>query len=239
MSDTVTRVCRLRHRARSSSPACRGRATVTCVGHPLRDLDPSAIYHVVSRGNNGGWIVRDAIDRSEFRLALGRIASTHGWEVFAWCLMTTHFHGVLRGPEGLISAGMQRLIGGHARTMNRRHGRIGHLFQNRFFSVEVVTDAHLVSSIAYVNRNPRAAHAVEAAEDWRDSSYRAMLGMEPAPKWLAVDEILELFGRTASTARAELAALVSSGRVPVSDTLEEVRRFETCGFVPGRVATLG
>lgn len=209
------------------------------MGHPLRHLDPGAIYHVVSRGNNGGWIVRDAIDRSEFRQALGRIASTHGWEMFAWCLMRTHVHAVLRAPEGLISAGMQRLIGGHARAMNRRYGRTGHLFQNRFFSVEVATDAHLVSSVAYVNRNPFAAHAVEAAEDWRDSSYRAMLGLEPAPPWLAVDEILELFGRKTAAARAELASLVSSGRVPVSDTLEEVRRFEVYGLVAERMATSG
>lgn len=209
------------------------------MGHPLRDLDPGAIYHVVSRGNNGGSIVRDAIDRCEFRLALDQIASTHGWEMFAWCLMFTHVHAVLRAPEGLISAGMQRLIGGHARAMNRRHGRTGHLFQNRFFSVEVATDAHLISSIAYVNRNPFAAHAVEAAEDWRDSSYRAMLGMDPAPRWLAVDEILELFGRTGSTARAELASLVSSGRVPASDTLEEVCRFEVYGLAAEGVASRG
>ncbi len=134
---------------------------------------------------------------------------------------------------------MQALNSRHAQCVNRRHGRTGHLFQNRFFSVEVATDAHLVSSVAYVNRNPYAAHAVEAAEDWRDSSYRAMLGLEPAPRWLPVDEILELFGRTQASARAELASLVSSGRVPVSDTLEAVRWFEVYGLVSERVVTSG
>jgi hypothetical protein len=125
---------------------------------------------------------------------------------------------------------MQLLIGGHARTINRRHGRVGHLFQNRFFSVEVATDAHFVSSIAYVNRNPVAAFAVEAAEDWRDSSYRATMGMEAARPWLAVEEVLEVFGRTRASARLELADLVQSGRVPVSVTIEAVRRFETAGL---------
>lgn len=170
-------------------------------------------------------------------MALDRVARAHGWEVFAWCLMRNHVHVVMRAPEGRISAGMRRLIGGHARTMNRRHGRIGHLFHNRFFSVEVSTDAHFVSSIAYVNRNPVAAFAVEEAQDWRDSSYRATMGLDPAPPWLALEETLGLFGRTPARARAELASLVSSGRVPVSDTIEVVRRFEQYGLLPGVAAT--
>jgi putative transposase len=212
--------------------------TVDRVAHPLRQLDPEAIYHVVSRGNNRGWIVRDAIDRAAFRSRLDRVARKYRWEAFAWCLMTTHAHFVLRAPQDCISLGMQALNSRHAQCVNRRHGRLGHLFQNRFFSVEVATDAHLISSIAYVNRNPFAAHVVEAPEDWRYSSYRAMLGLEAAPPWLAVDEILRLFGRTTATACTELASLVSSGRVPVSDTLEAVRRFEVDGFAPERAVTL-
>jgi putative transposase len=202
------------------------------MGHPLRQLDPQSIYHVVSRGNNGGWIVRDSIDRAAFRARLGRVADRFHWEIFAWCLMTTHVHFVFRAPPGRISLGMQALNSRHAQGINRRHGRTGHLFQNRFFSVEVATDAHLISSIAYVNRNPVAAFVVEAADDWRDSSYRGTMGTEPAPRWLAVDEILALFGRSPATGRSALAELVDSGRVPVSDTIAAVRRFETRGLLP-------
>lgn len=202
------------------------------MGHPLRQLDPDAIYHVVSRGNNGGRIVWDAIDRNTFRLRLDRVASKYKWEIFAWCLMDTHYHAVLRAPEDAISPAMQELNTSHARAMNLRHGRTGHLFQNRFFSVEVATDAHLIASTAYVNRNPVAAFAVEAAEDWRDSSYRATMGLEPAPDWLAVEFVLGVLGTTPERGRRALAELVASGHVPVSDTIEEVRRFETRGLLP-------
>jgi putative transposase len=207
------------------------------MGHPLRCLQPESVYHVVSRGNNGGWIVRDAIDRAAFRERLDRIAVRFSWEILAWCLMRTHVHFVFRAPGGAISNGMQALIGRHAQCVNRRHGRSGHHFQNRFFSVEVATDAHLISSIAYVNRNPVAAFVVEAADDWRDSSYRATMGIVPAPRWLALEEALGVFGRTPATARSALADLVHSGRVPVSDTIEAVRRFEVCGFVAERSPT--
>jgi len=209
------------------------------VASPIRQLDPEGIYHVVSRGNNGGGIVLDAVDRSVFRRRMSRVAVEYDWEVFAWCLMTTHVHYVMRAPEGCISAGMQALHSRHAVGVNRRHGRTGHLFQNRFFSVAIETDAHLISSLVYVNRNPFAAFAVEAAEDWRDSSYRATLGLADAPGWLACDFVLGLFGRTPSVARRALAELVSSGRVPASEALDDVRRYEARGILPELVATSG
>lgn len=200
------------------------------VGHPLRQIDPQALYHVVARGNNREAIVRDALDRKTFRIRLDEIAAKYELELSAWCLMTTHTHFVLRARHANLSAAMQELLTGHARTINRRHGRRGHLFQNRFFSVELGSDAHLISSIAYVNRNPYAAFAVEDPGDWRESSYRATMGLESAPPWLAVDFVLGLFSRRPAAARREFGAMVRSGRVPVSDTLDVVRRFEERGI---------
>lgn len=204
----------------------------------MRHLDPNAFHHVVSRGNDGQAIVWDALDRQLFRLRFDRLASEHECELCAWCLMTNHAHAVVRAPEGRISSFMRELLGGHARAMNRRHGRTGHLFQNRFFSAEIASDAHLISAIAYVNRNPWSAFLVEDPKEWRDSSYRATLGLEAAPHWLDVGLVLGVFGRTPASARRELERIVLSGRVPVSDTIEAVRRFETRGLLPERVLAL-
>jgi REP element-mobilizing transposase RayT len=194
-------------------------------------LDPESVYHVVARGNNGGWIVRDAIDRSAFRSRLGAVAVSFEWQVFAWCLMTTHVHVVLRAPTAAISSGVQSVNGRHAQLVDHRHGRTGHLFENRFFAVEVSTDAHFISSIAYANRNPVAACVVEAAGDWRDSRYRSIVGIAVVPTWLAIDEVLGVFGSTPAAGRAAFVDVVHSGRVPVSDTIDAVRRFETRGIL--------
>ncbi|HVS84763.1 MAG TPA: transposase [Gaiellaceae bacterium] len=202
------------------------------MSRPPRLIHADAIYHVVSRGNNGNPIVFDAVDRFEFRRRLDGIAIDYETELFAWCLMTNHLHLVVRSRGDSLSRAMQELLGGHSRTVNRRHGRTGHLFQNRFFGVQVATDAHLISSVAYVNRNPVAAYLVERAEDWRDSSYRATIGLADPPHWLNVDFVLRIFGRNTTVARESLARVVHSGRVPVSDTIEAVRRFETRGIVP-------
>lgn len=190
------------------------------MGRELRILDPEAIYHVVSRGNNRGPITFDSTDRAGLREELGAAATKYRWEVFAWCHMTTHAHIVLRAPEGGISHGLQEINGNHARRTNYRHGRVGHLFHNRFRCGIVDSDAHLINAIAYVLRNPVAAGLCEHPGEWPESSYRATVGRERAPRWLVVDQVLSLFGSSPESGRATFARLVGSGQLLVSDTGE-------------------
>jgi putative transposase len=173
---------------------------------------------VTSRGNNRGLITFDRTDRAGLRGELGAAATKHRWEVFAWCLMPNHYHVVLRAPEGAASSGFQELNGNHARRTNRRHGRVGHLFQNRFYCGELASDAHLISAILYVVRNPVTAGLCEHAGLWPDSSYRATVGIERAPRWLVVDQVLQLFGSTPESARSEFVRAVGAGQLLVSDT---------------------
>jgi putative transposase len=188
------------------------------VGRELRILDPDAIYHVTSRGNNRGLITFDGTDRAGWCEELSAAATKHNWEVFAWCLMPNHHHVVLRAPGGGVSSGFQEINGNHARRTNRRHDRVGHLFQNRFYCGEIASEAHLISAILYVVRNPVTAGLCEHAGLWPDSSYRATVGVERAPRWLVVDQVLRLFGSTPESARSEFARLVGSGQLLVSDT---------------------
>jgi putative transposase len=191
------------------------------MGRDLRVIDPDGIYHAVSCGNNDGPIAWDRVDRASLRKELGAAATRHGWEVFAWCALTTHHHVLLRAPKGGFSDGFREINGNHSRRTNRRHGRKHHLFCNRPFSLEVTSDAHLVAAVLYVVRNPVAAGICRDAGAWADSSYRATVGMEPPPPWLAIDSVLPLFGRAPDEARREFARLVHGGPLPVSDTGSE------------------
>lgn len=195
------------------------------MGRDRRLIHPGGIYHAVTKGNNGALIVHDPLDRQYWRLLFDRVASKYEWEVYAWCLLGNHHHVLLSAPQGGFSEGFQLLNGSHARQINRRHGRVGHLVRNRFFSVEISTEAHLVASLLYVPRNPVAAGLCRVAGAWRDSSYRATVGDEPAPRWLALEKILPLFGRTPNRARAVYSAQVAHGHLPVSDTVTEVQSF--------------
>lgn len=189
------------------------------VGRPLRVIETKSIYHAGSRGSNRNPIVWDHQDYESLIGEIGRAATRHHWSVLAWCVMPNHHHVVLRMPHGGFSVGFQQINGNHSRRTNRRYERCAHLFENRPWTFEAKTPAHVLGAVAYALRNPVDAGLCERAEDWPYSSYRASMGLEPAPPWLAVDELYELLGATPREARIALDGLVHRGHLPVSDTV--------------------
>jgi putative transposase len=189
---------------------------------PLRIEAPPGIYHLTARGNNRQPIYLDEIDRRTFVSMLGRVAKKHAWAVLAYCLMGNHYHLIARVPLGGLSGALDELNGGYARCTNRRHGRTGHLFGRRFHSMSIERDAHLLEACRYVVLNPvRAALCAEPGA-WPWSSYRACAGLDFAPSFLAVDELLRLFGEDPLRAGASYRGFVSSGQASVAATLAEV-----------------
>ena len=99
------------------------------MARPLRLEVPGAIYHVTACGNAGQAIVLDDRDRAGFLACLGETIARFGWISHAYCLMDNHYHLLIETPEGHVSRGMPQLNGVFTQRMNRRHGRVGHLFQ--------------------------------------------------------------------------------------------------------------
>ncbi|HZR96092.1 MAG TPA: transposase [Gaiellaceae bacterium] len=190
------------------------------MGREARAIDPEHAYHVTCRGSRRYPIVFDDADCHAFVDELHRIAARFEWEVLAWCLMPNHHHLVLRTEQPSFSAGFQQLNGNHARRTNRRHGWDAHLFKNRPRAGRCDSTAHVIGAVAYVVRNPVAAGLVRHARAWPWSSYRATVGEAPAPSWLRVDEVLELFGTTHERACRAFDDLVHNGHLLVSDTEE-------------------
>jgi REP element-mobilizing transposase RayT len=78
-----------------------------------------------------GQIVTDREDGAMFLARLGAVALATGTTLYAWALLPNHAHLLLRsGAQGLPRF-MRRVLTGYALTYNRRHQRVGHLFQNR------------------------------------------------------------------------------------------------------------
>jgi len=104
-------------------------------------------------------------------------------------------HLVIETEEGNLSKGGRQLNGVCTQAPNRRHRRVGHLFQGRFKGILVDRDADLMELSRCVVLNPVRAGIVSRPEDWRWSSYLVMVGLSPASKWLANDSLLRYFGR--------------------------------------------
>jgi len=184
----------------------------------LRIFEPGAYYHVAARGNNGEPIVRDDLDRLDFLRWLSRIVFENRWRVITYCLMTNHYHLLMRATEVGFATGMQLLNCGHARRMNRKHGRTGHLFRNHYSWWPIESDEHLHEAVRYIVLNPVRAGICMAPEQWHWSSYRAAVDLEHPPDFLALGDLLGLFGASPAQARVAFRDFVAAGDVQVSDT---------------------
>ncbi|MBM4331877.1 MAG: transposase [Deltaproteobacteria bacterium] len=122
---------------------------------------PGALHHIMVRGINRSQIFDDDEDRSRFLTRLGEnILKTHS-SLYAWALMETHVHLLVRsGPQG-ISALMRKLLTWYAQYYNRRHRRTGHLFENRYKSILCEEENYLLALVRYIHLNPVRAKLVK------------------------------------------------------------------------------
>jgi putative transposase len=181
------------------------------MARPLRIELAAGLYHVTSRGDRREAIFRDDQDREEWLTVLGDVCSRYNWRCHAYCQMTNHYHVVVETADANLSHGMRQLNGVYTQKLNRRHGLVGHLFQGRYKGILVERDAYLLELSRYVVLNPVRARIVADATAWAWSSYRAVIGLEPAPPWLETDWILGQFGAERRRAQAQYSAFVAQG----------------------------
>jgi hypothetical protein len=94
---------------------------------------------------------------------------------------------------------------------NRRHARVGHLFQGRYKAIIVEKDSYLLELCRYIALNPVRAGVRKTAGQWKWSSYRATAGIAEVPIFLKVDWMLSQFGRDKRAARERYRKFVAEG----------------------------
>jgi REP element-mobilizing transposase RayT len=182
------------------------------MARPLRIEFSGALYHITSRGNDRCPIYCDGVDRLNFLEQLTRGCNRYSWLCHAYCLMTNHYHLLVETQEPTLSKGMKYLNGSYTQCVNKRHARTGHLFQGRFKSVLVDSDAYLLELARYIVLNPVRARMVHSAEDWAWSSYRATAGMTRGHTCLTTDWVLAGFGSNKRQACEQYRDFVASGK---------------------------
>lgn len=140
-----------------------------------RKASESGLYHVMARGASHQVIFEDDEDRRSFLALLAKGREECGVRLLAYVLMGNHLHLVAGGSMEDVSNCMRRVTGAHAAKFNGRHGRCGHLFQDRFKSEPIEDDGYLLTVIRYVHQNPEAAGLARTA-DWPWSSYQEYVG---------------------------------------------------------------
>jgi len=168
------------------------------------------LHHVMGRGNARAAIFIDDVDRKEFLRLLADGVDRFGHSIHAYCLMGNHFHLAVRTGDVPLSKIMQNLLFRFTRHVNRRYGRIGHLFQGRFKSILVDEQSYLLELVRYIHLNPVRAGLVERPDQWIWSGHRAYLGRSK-DGFLDTAWVLGVLGGRLPTARRRYEAFVKEG----------------------------
>lgn len=158
---------------------------------------PGALHHVMGRGSERTNIFRTDADRADFLDRLAGLCLDGSLVVYAWSLLSNHFHLLVRTGRQPISRSMKKLLTGYAVNFNLRYKRSGHLFQNRYKSIICEDDPYLLELTRYIHLNPVRAGMVRDVKQLRAhpwSGHSAIIGTVRRP-WQDVKAILDNFGR--------------------------------------------
>jgi REP element-mobilizing transposase RayT len=200
------------------------------MARPLRIEQAGSWYHVTARGNERRAIYRDERDRGHFCELLAETVGRFQWALHAYVLMDNHFHLLVETREPNLGAAMQWLNVSYSVWFNRRHRRVGHLFQGRYQAVIVEPASWGLALSRYVHLNPvrvgrlhldkaarqRARAGIVEKPDpavvrerlavlrrYRWSSYPAYVGLVRAPAWLQTGPVLALGGKPQGQTRQQ------------------------------------
>ena len=136
------------------------------MARPPRLEFSGAVYHVVVRGNERRAIFRDDEDREQYLERLAHYREKFGFRLLAFCLMSNHVHRAIRAGHFPLSRIMAGLQSSYTQWFNRRHGRVGHLFQGRYKAFLVQEERYLLGLVRYIHENPVRAKVVERPRDY-------------------------------------------------------------------------
>ena len=135
------------------------------MARPLRIQYPGAVYHVTSRGNERREIFKADKDRKTFLEILGQSLKIYNVRLYSYVLMNNHFHLLIETPLGNLGEFMKQFNITYTSYFNRRHKRVGHLYQGRYKSILVDKEEYLSVLSRYIHLNPVRTKQMKGKSD--------------------------------------------------------------------------
>lgn len=176
------------------------------------------LYHVMGRGLERRWIFESDEDMEWFLDRFGDCLNKAGAQCFAWALMSNHYHFLIRVGSAPLSTMMRSLLGSYGTYYNRRHSRVGYVFQNRFKSILCNEDEYLLALVRYIHLNPLKANilpSMEALETYPWSGHAGMMGVRKRD-WHNVEEVFRAFFHEKTAALRLYRAFMAEKQEPLA-----------------------
>lgn len=210
---------------------------------PLRIEYPGAVYHVMCRSNRGCAVIVTEDDALLFLETLAEMAGRSGFEIYAYCLMKTHYHLLVATPNGNLIEGMKWFQGAFTQRINSRKKQWGHLFAGRYKAkvVDSGDPEYFRTAGDYIHLNPAGlltGEVLDLAGYRRSSFVHYIQPPECRPPWLNTERLLHVHGmadtpKGRSAFHALMNAKALSERTQDRRLNEEARHDFERGWVHG------
>jgi len=184
-------------------------------------------HHIVLRGNNRRRLFSYPRDYLFFISLMSAQLARSGVCAHALCLMPNHVH-LLASPftQDAFGRFVKRVAQRYAQVRNKRYGTTGKLFEQRYYSKPMKSEAHLAIATAYIDLNPVRANLVDDGNDYKWSTHRIHSGLPCFTPglirlWTPTDWYLRL-GREPAARAAAYRDWISECRE--RDNWDEIRR---------------
>jgi len=147
----------------------------------------------MNRGADHQTIFFNDYHRRIFLDLLSHISLVYKIEVHAYCLMTNHYHLLLRTNRPNLPEAMRYLDSVYTSRLNKDFGRDGPLLRGRYKSVLVEADEYILHVSRYIHLNPFEAGLVNDLTKYHWSSYRCYIGYDKSPDWLHINFVYSYF----------------------------------------------
>ena len=162
-----------------------------------KNFTSGTTFHIYNRGNNKEKIFFDKQDYKAFLFRIGlclgfteeelnkeklitmpysriRITETNknNFKLHAFSLMPNHFHLLVEQIGNVpISNFILKLCTSYSKYINKKHKRVGHVFQDKFKAVLIENNSQLMWISAYIHMNAVKDNLVKHPSEYLWSSY--------------------------------------------------------------------
>lgn len=143
----------------------------------------------MSRGLNKLAVFRETRERTRLINLIRENLEKYNVEIYAYCIMPNHFHLLIKADLEELASFMAKILAAFAKYYNKKHNRVGYVFQGRYKSQCVENIGYFWNCLRYIHNNPQYLKEVENIVDYKHSSMKELYYGE---KDLLADIIFEL-----------------------------------------------
>lgn len=149
-------------------------------------------HHVYNRGVAKNKVFFDDKDKIKFIEILASVSKEYRFNIHSFCLMDNHYHLLVENRRENLSSGIRQLNSQYASYFNKRHKRVGHLWQGRYKSWYVLNEEYLFTLFRYIENNPVKANMTKKVGEYRFCASYSIL-QEAMPPFLQNTFVLRDF----------------------------------------------